>query len=135
MYKVASYMPTVFELGPCIASIDISAVVPVPVVGKVGITFGTPATLPDGTVNVVLGTAANPGDVLPVNLYAFFVPVAAVPVPPAPAPDANFFFASGAPVSSVPVVAGKTDYAIAVAGVPPGFHYLQTILEYPAPAA
>lgn len=123
-------MPTEFILGPSIDGVvEPSSPPPVPP-GRVGISFAEPATNPGGVVNF----AFNPHvaqDILPVAVYAFFVP-AGSEMPDQSALTPEWFFASGHPHVSYSVtesVSGEP-VSVTVPGVNPGVHYVQTILEY-----
>jgi hypothetical protein len=130
-------MSSVFVLGP---SLD-DGIEPEPVAvpdapavpGRRQIVFDTPPTSPGGNVHLKLVPPAHPDDVLPINVYAFFVqPVASVPAPADRTPD--WFFKSGAPSSSIHIVAADEAgaFTIAVAGVKPSLqpYFVQTVLEF-----
>src|SRR4051812_36848623 len=106
-------MPSVFVLGPALDNV----IEPVAVepdkpaeAGRRQISFRDPATLPGGNVNLQILPPLHPDDVLPINVYAFFVqPVASVPAPADRTPD--WFFKSGAPSGSIHVGAADENGA------------------------
>jgi hypothetical protein len=130
-------MASVFVLGP---SLD-NVIEPVPieptvaaVPGRREISFNDPATTPGGIVRLKILPPLHPDDVLPINVYAFFVqPVATVPPPEIRTPE--WFFSSGAPSGSIHVTAADENgaFAINVAGVKPSLdpYFVQTVIEYP----
>jgi hypothetical protein len=124
-------MPTVFVLGPSLETVIEPEPVPKAVPGRVGIRFDEPATEPGGKVKIVLEPRQKSDDVLPLNVYAFYVnPPSSVP--PAPERTPEWFFASGAPNGSVDTSHGPEKAIIAVPNVLPGAYHVQTVLEYPA---
>lgn len=130
--------PTVFVLGPFLDNV----IEPVPVTvdtvaptvpGRRQISFDDPATVPGGIVNMQLLPPLNPGDVLPINVYVFFVqPVESVPAVADRTPD--WFFKSGSPSGSIHIgaadAAGK--FSLAAAGVKPSLkpYFVQSVLEF-----
>ena len=131
--------PSVFVLGP---SLD-NVIEPVPATttpdattpGKRQIAFHpTTPTTPGGNVHLVLQPPLNPGDVLPINVYAFFhQPVEEVPAVADRTPD--WFFKSGAKSGSVHIsTADPTtgDFTVPVSGVQPSLkpYFVQTVLEF-----
>lgn len=129
---------TIFILGPSLDNViepGLSGIAVVQVAGKRGVVFQDPPTKPGGNVYVKLAPPLNPGDVLPVNVYAFFVqPVASVPLPADRTPD--WFFKSGAPSGSIHVGAADSDGSllVTVAGAKPSLqpYFVQIVNEYPA---
>src|SRR4051812_47915748 len=109
-------MPPVFILGPSLDNViepGVSGIAVAQVAGRRGVVFGDPPTKPGGNVFLRLTPPLNPGDVLPINVYAFFVqPVAAVPAPADRTPD--WFFKSGAPSGSIHVGSADADGNLAV---------------------
>lgn len=130
--------PSVYVLGP---SLD-NVIEPVPATeptttatpGKRQIGFHpTTPTTPGGNVHLVLQPPLNPGDVLPINIYAFFhQPVEAVPALADRTPD--WFFKSGAASGSIHIGAADSagNLSVAVGGVKPSLqpYFVQTILEF-----
>ena len=130
--------PSIFVLGPSLDNViePFPATVPVtaPAAGKrqIGFDPATP-TSPGGIVNLILQPPLDPDDVLPINVYAFFVqPIESVPAIGDRTP--NFFFKSGAASGSIHVGAADADgkLVVAVAGVKPSLqpYFVQTILEF-----
>lgn len=130
---------TVMVLGPFLDGViepfpDASVAVPA-VAGQRQISFRTPATTPGGIVNLQILPPVTPQDIIPLNIYAFFVtPVASVPAPADRTP--GWFFKSGAPNGSIH--AGSADpttgaFQVVVAGVKPSLdpYFVQTVLEFP----
>jgi hypothetical protein len=132
-------MPTVFVLGPALdnviepfpGAVDTGVIVP----GRRQIQFDTPPTTPGGNVHLKLAPAVNPEDVLPINVYAFFVqPVSSVPA--GADRTADWFFKSGAPNSSIHIGAADATgaFTIPVSGVKPSLqpYHVATVLEFQA---
>lgn len=128
---------TVFVLGPALDSvIEPIAVEPLKKAekGQRQISFRDPATRPGGNVDLQILPPLNPDDVLPLNVYAFYVqPAESVPAPDKRTPD--WFFKSGAPSGSIHVGAADSDgaFTIAVPGVKPSLqpYFVATVLEFP----
>lgn len=125
-----------FVLGPSLGNVyergalDISVA---QVAGRRGISFQDIPTKPGGNVCVKLNPPLNPGDTLPLNVYAFFVqPVSSVPVGDGLTTD--WFFKSGSPSGSIHVGAADPNgcLVVAVPGVQPSLqpYFVQTVLEY-----
>lgn len=129
--------PSIFVLGPSLDHViepGLSGIAVVQVAGKRGVTFQDPPTKPGGKVLLKLSPFLNPGDVSPLNVYAFFVqPVESVPAPADRTPE--WFLKSGAPSGSIHVGAADADglISLTVAGVKPSLspYFVQTVLEYP----
>lgn len=130
-------MPTKFLLGPSLDNViepGLSGVAVAQVAGLRSVLFDTVPTKPGGQVFVRLQPPLNPGDVMPVNVYAFFVqPVSSVPALADRTTD--FFFKSGAPSQSIHSGAADATglISLTVAGVKPSLnpYFVQIILEYP----
>jgi len=128
--------PSIFILGPAIENVferGSLGVAVVQVAGRRSVSFQDVPTKPGGNVFVKLNPPLNPGDVLPLNVYAFFVqPVSAVPAPAER--TADWFLKSGAPSGSIHVGAADADglMSINVTGVKPSLdpYFVQVILEY-----
>lgn len=140
-----STMPPVvkstFVLGPSLDGViePIPATVPdakVAAPGRRQVIFDAPPTSPGGNVHLLLEPPLNPGDVLPLNVYAFFCPPSSNVPPPAERTPAWFFEKSGAPNGSIHVASADEDgkFTITVPGVKPSLepYFVQTILEFPA---
>lgn len=102
--------------------------------GRRQISFRDPATVPGGNVQLQVLPPLNPGDVLPLSVYAFFVqPVASVPAAADRTPD--WFFKSGSPSGSIHIGAADEagSFSVAVAGVKPSLdpYFVQVVLEFP----
>lgn len=129
---------SVFILGPSLGDViepfPVAAPTAVETPGRRQISFDTPATIPGGRVQLQLLPPLAPGDVLPLNIYAFFVqPAASVPTDATKTPD--WFFKSGAPSGSIHAGAADTatgKFTITVAGVKPSLepYHVQTVLEF-----
>lgn len=132
--------PSVFVLGPCLDSV----IEPFPVVvddptgvttspGRRQITFRDPATVPGGIAQLQILPPVDPADVLPINVYAFFVqPIESVPALADRTPD--WFFKSGAPSGSIHIGAAGEDGAfdVTVPGVKPSLagYFVQIVVEF-----
>ena len=131
--------PTVFVLGPCLDNVIESGshtIGVVQVAGRRGVRFQDTPTRPGGNVLLGLAPPLNPGDVKPLNVYAFFVqPVESVPAPADRTPD--WFFKSGAPHGFAPLNAGTVGegdtFTVTVPGVKPSLqpYFVQVVIEYP----
>lgn len=129
-------MSSVFVLGPSLDYVmepGLSGIAVVQVAGKRGVVFQSPPTQPGGKVLLKLTPYLNPGDVLPLNIYAFFVqPVSSVPALEGRTPD--WFLKSGSPSGSIHVGAADSEglISLTVAGVKPSLspYFVQTVLEY-----
>jgi hypothetical protein len=133
-------MPSEFVLGPSLDNViePIPGAVPVvpAVKGRRQVAFQTPPTLPGGKVFVAFTPAADPADVLPVNVYAFFCqPVASVPPPEQRAPD--WFFKNGLASTSIHSQAADANgnLSLTVPGVAPSLqpYFVQIVLEFTTP--
>jgi hypothetical protein len=129
---------SVYVLGPAIESVvePEPAVEPVPGpgVGRIGVKFSDAnPTQPGGIVNVELLPAANPTDVRPEHVHAIYT-TPPDKVPPVAQRTPEWFMGSGSPLGSVPIPQPPLDasgtHTITVAGVVPGIHHVQTVLEY-----
>ncbi|SIO37539.1 hypothetical protein SAMN05444166_4199 [Singulisphaera sp. GP187] len=128
---------SVFVLGPYLTNVFEPFPVAIPDVpatpGRRQVVFGSPATEPGGTVNLVLLSPINPGDVPPTNVYAFYVQPADS-VPAESERTHQWFFKSKAPSGSVHVNAADEDgkFAASVPGVKPSLdpYFVQLVLEY-----
>lgn len=129
-------MPSIFVLGP---SLD-SVIEPVEVEplkkaerGRRQISFRDPATRPGGNVDLQILPPLAPDDLVPINIYAFYVsPVESVPPLAERTPD--WFFKSGAPSGSIHVGAADENgaFTISVPGVKPSLnpYLVATVLEF-----
>lgn len=122
---------TEYVLGPSIASVIEPEAEPAIMAGRIGIDFGPTPTESGGKVNVVLKAPSSPTDKRPDHIHAVYVS------PPENVPaerTADWFMQSSYPRGSVAVPPPPADasgvLAIQVAGVKPGVHYVQTILEF-----
>jgi hypothetical protein len=130
-------MASLFILGPSLDHViepGLSGIAVVQVAGKRGVAFQAPPTKPGGKVLLKLAPYLNPGDVLPLNIYAFFVqPVESVPALADRTPD--WFLKSGAPGGSIHAGAADANglISLTVSGVKPSLlpYFVQTVLEYP----
>jgi hypothetical protein len=131
--------PSVMVLGPSLDKVieplpDVSpSVAAAP--GRRQIAFNDPPTDPGGVVRLKIMPPLHPEDVLPINVYAFFVqPVASVPPQEQRTPD--WFFKSGSPSGSIHVTAADEngEFEVVAAGVKPSLdpYFVQTVLEFPA---
>lgn len=127
--------PTIFVLGPSLNNVferGSMGIAVAQVAGKRGVSFhSTTPTLPGGIVNIKLNPPLNPGDKLPINVYAFFVqPVESVPLPADLTPD--WFFKSGANHGFVPVTDTADTIPVTVKAVQPSLkpYFVQIVLEY-----
>jgi hypothetical protein len=127
---------SVFILGPALDNV-IEPVAVEPIVaaeqGRRQVSFRDPATAPGGNVNLQILPPLKPDDLVPINVYAFYVqPADSVPAPADRTPD--WFFKSGAPSGSIHVGAADQDgaFTIAVSGVKPSLqpYFVQTVLEF-----
>jgi hypothetical protein len=130
-------MASEFVLGPSMEAYEpMPGTTPTvaPVAGRRGIKFHpTTPTQPGGIVNVQHLPATAPTDVLPTNVYAYFVqPISSVP--PAETRTADWFMKSGAPSGSRRSVEADPsgNLSITVPNVKPSLqpYHVQTILEY-----
>jgi len=101
--------------------------------GRRTVSFGTPPTTIGGFVHLKFDPDPDPTDLVPINIYAFFV------TPPETVPatgilTAEWFFAAHPGATKVsgtwPVVDTSLPITIAVAGVVPGAHHLQVVYEF-----
>lgn len=127
-------MPTVMILGPSIQHTE-----PMPGVtpaadafkGRRRVSFGATATEPGAKVNLKLEAATDPADLMPINVYAFFVqPADSVPAGSTP----DWFFKSGAPNASIHVSSADPNglFSVIVPGVASSLapYLVQTVIEY-----
>lgn len=101
--------------------------------GRRQISFRDPATTPGGIVNLQILPPLNPDDLIPINLYVFYVsPVSSVPPPAERTPE--WFFKSGAPSGSIHVDAANPqgEITVAVPGVKPSLdpYFVQVVIEF-----
>lgn len=124
-------MASVFILGPSLEVTEPEpAAAPSPEMkGRRGIAFDDPPTIPGGKVNLKLLPANDPADVLPTNVYAFFVTPPSL-VPAVADRTYDWFFKSPHPNGSTPTAHVTDAFQVSVTGVVPGVHHVQTILEY-----
>lgn len=91
-------------------------------------------TSPGGIANLMFTPATDPNDKLPVNVYAFFVPLKQAPAPADRTTD--WYFKSGAANGSIHSGAADANgmFAIKAAGVQPSLdpYHVATILEFAA---
>lgn len=129
--------PSIFVLGPSIGGVIEpfpTTIAAISVAGRRAMALHpTKPTEPGGKVNLQIQPPLNPGDILPVNVYAFFhQPVESVPTGAALTPD--FFFKGGAPSGSVHIGAADADgnLQVVAAGVKPSLkpYFVQTVLEF-----
>lgn len=126
---------SIFVLGPFIE--NVTEPFPLPVVataaGRRQLGLQVPPTTPGGNVHLVLLPPLDPGDVLPLNVYAFFVQLNDGDLIPT---DPDWYFKSGAPSGSIHIGAADADgrFTVAVTGVKPSLqpYFVQTILEFVA---
>ena len=129
---------SVYVLGPAIESVtepepETPAVAPA-MVGRIGIKFDdTSPTMPGGIVNFQLLPAVAATDLRPEHVHAVYTnPPEKVPAEAQRTPE--WFMNSGSPLGSVPIPQPPADasgtHTITVAGVVPGIHHVQTIMEY-----
>lgn len=133
-------MPSEFVLGPSLDSViePVPGAVPVApaVKGRRGIVFQSPPTLPGGRVFVAFTPAADPADVLPVNVYAMFCqPVSAVPPPEQRTTD--WFFKNALASTSIHSQAADAsgNLSLTVPGVVPSLspYFVQIVMEFFTP--
>lgn len=130
--------PSIFILGPALSSVFEPMPIPIDpnapgLPGRRQVSFRDPATTPGGNVNLQLLPPATPEDVLPINVYAFFVqPISSVPDAEARTPD--WFFKSGAASGSIHIGAADANGAFTVTaqGVKPSLdpYFVQVVLEF-----
>lgn len=131
--------PSIFILGPSLSSVFEpmpDAPTPVALPGRRQVSFRDPATTPGGNVNLQVLPPVAPEDVLPINVYAFFVqPISSVPDAETRTPE--WFFASGAASGSIHIGAADANGAFTVTaqGVKPSLdaYFVQIVLEFQAP--
>lgn len=130
--------PTKFVLGPFLDNVidsGLSTIAVAQVAGLRSVKFHDTPTKPGGRVFVKLQPPLNPGDVMPVNVYAFFVQPAES-VPAVADRTTDWFFKSGAPSQSIHSGAADSDglISLTVPGVKPSLqpYFVQIVLEYPS---
>lgn len=130
-------MASVMILGPSLENVFEPFPVAVPATastpGRRQLTFRDPATAPGGKIQLQLLPPVDPADVLPINVYGFFVqPASSVPAPADRTPE--WFFKSGAPSASIHIGAADADGNIdlTVSGVQPSLdpYFVQIVIEY-----
>lgn len=101
--------------------------------GRRQLSFRDPATVPGGKVQLQILPPVDPGDLLPINAYAFFVP-ASIPVPAPADRTPDWFFKSGAPSGSIHLGSADESGAldITVPGVLPSLdpYFVQIVVEF-----
>jgi len=130
---------TILVLGPCLDNVIepfplAEAGVNLPFIGRRQILFATMPTTPGGNVHLVIQPPLVATDVLPINVYAFFVqPVASIP--PVAERTPEWFFKSGSPSASIHIGAALADGSLTlnVPNVKPSLepHFVQTVFEFP----
>lgn len=108
---------------------------PAPTPGRRQIQFHpSQPTSPGGVANLMFTTAISTADILPINVYVFFVPLKQAPAPADRTPD--WYFKSGFPNNSIHSGAADANgmFAVKVANVQPSLdpYHVATILEFPA---
>lgn len=128
---------SVFVLGPWIDNVLENAPQAAPPAGRQSVAFATPtAWAPGGKLFLQLQAKANPADIEPTNIYAFYIPQDKAPAVSDRTP--NYFFGLNPAPPNAFVHSATADasgnISLNVPGVLPSLtpYYVQLILEFPA---